>query len=679
MPDRRVQAWVYRALLLALLCSTGLRVAQARPLFSTGSYPVDPRVNEARRLMREGRYVRARELADQIFASKPDSFESWYLMGLVTERSESNLPRAWYYLTGARKRLEAEYGGEDIPSNGPWRLHSQILMSMIDVAGQMERFHEQLRLISTINRLYTPTHPAWYAWPLMKLGHYRAARMRCEQALRDQPDNEDSVTQALNTLGAINGEQGHLERAYLDFVDLIRRVKQHGWSLDATYFYNAAEQAEELHRFGDEERLLLEGTHYFNPASYTNPWTFLSTLYIGSARFAEAINAVKQMHAWSHAAQPYLEQQRWNEEQDITASLLVPLGYDQDALQLVRRTLNRPDRRGGNSMNPVVTEIASLTFYRELLTLEGEREREELTWCTWPEWFRLQFQRLENAREKWSTSSRLAALIISHRRLAWALRPYGIDSRVIEWVRPILHKVLGDGVVCVEMKRLMARTGAVADRERPYLEAAIGEADEARGYPASAITNLTAAMKGLPEVEALLRARVTALLAECYEREGDSVRAMSCWREVMDRDPNVIRALGLAIPVTIENDGSATALIVARWLHASPRFNDVGGGFMIRVSTTPVGASVELLGPDSSVLNRTTVKARPNPTTTARKLCAAFYTKAFTPRIGLSQVDINSLDGSNEAGKASRHELLRAIGVPVAQPTPTPTPTPETP
>lgn len=650
--------WVALSTSLAPAAPTGVR---------SNTFHYDRDVMEALRLIDDGRYVKARERAEVIFNEAPESYQSWYLMGLAIQRSESNLPRAWFYMNGARERIEREYGGEYIPEDGPWTLHGQILRHLADITGEMDQPEEQLKVLASYDRLYGATLApltVLYGWPLMKLGRYDEARQKLEQAMRERPYSEDTIENGLNTLGAIESELDHPDRAYDIFMRLVDVVKQRHWRMEAVYPYNAAESALTLLKFNDVERLLLESSVYFEPSSYTNPYELLSTMYIGEGRLTEAITGVRHMHDWAHASEPSIEQQHWNDEQQTTAAALLAAGYDQDAIALMRRTLNRPDRRGSISTSMDKTEICTLLFYRELLKMERERYAEHLSWCTWQDWFVLQAAKLENERELWSTTSRIASVILGNDRIDWTLRPYAIDGyRLLEWYRPALHEVLGEGVVSVAVKRLLERQDEVGLRERPYLLAALGEADAARGFPARAIENLTAALRSLPTAEVLLRSRVVGLLAQCYARQGDTPQSLACLRQVMEKDPHVVRALDLALPVTLETDGSPAATIAASMLRHSPRFEVTGSGFTIRLASTVAGLAASLLFPDNTVFCTASVPNGDSTRETARALCQDFHNHAFMPRLDLSQTDINSLDGSNETGQTNRIELLKVFGV----------------
>lgn len=668
------------ALALVVLLMLVASGARAGPTDTTLSqYAYKPQMLEGLQLIDDGKYVKAREVAEKFLEADPQSFQSWYLMGVVLECAEGNLPRAWFFLSGARDRLTKLYGGDDIPRDGPWWLHRQILLNMVEVAGQMEKYDDALKLLEILDREYKPTYAAWYAWPLMKLGRYDEAKAKIAQALSERPNDPNSVAMAYNSLGAVEGEQANIEEAYRVFLKLIDISKARGWGLEATYYHNAAEQAMELHRFSEQEQLLIEATKLFDARSYTNPYIGLSQLYLTSGRVGEALSSIRHMHEWSHDSEPRIEQQHWNEQQETTAVGLQAAGFDTDALALVRRTLNRPDRRGANSMKQDQTEIASLVLYHELLGMERERYSEHASWATWREWFALQAARLENQREVWSVASRAAATIIANDRLVWSLRPYAIDSRIFEWMRPSLGQILGEGVISVELEKLLERTDEAGVREKSYLLASLGEAEAARGYPSRAIEHLRAAIETLPQAEVMLRARATAVLSSSLQQRGDFDEAVAGYRRTMEKAPNMLRELGLALPVKIEHDGSDPAAIAAGWLGHSPRFNNVGSGFTLRVNGGGNGLSASLLCTDGTVLCDVSVPLAGDAKETARHLCAELHNKAFMPKIDLSQTDINSLDGSNQTGDTNRDKLMKVFGLPGAAQSPpegSPSPTP---
>jgi hypothetical protein len=173
---------------------------------------------------------------------------------------------------------------------------------------------------------------------------------------------------------------------------------------------------------------------------------------------------------------------------------------------------------------------------------------------------------------------------------------------------------------------------------------------------------LTAAKEKLPQEEVLLRARMEALAAHALERSGQLDRAAVAWRNAMERNAGLIRLLDLSIPVTLSSDNSPGANEAVSWLEKSPRFHR-GRGFSLAVSTTGRRMYAQLRGRDGAVLAQASTLVLPDIKDTARMLCKEVHRKAFATKIDLSQMDINSLDGSVTSGDSSQIGLKDLFGV----------------
>jgi len=176
-----------------------------------------------------------------------------------------------------------------------------------------------------------------------------------------------------------------------------------------------------------------------------------------------------------------------------------------------------------------------------------------------------------------------------------------------------------------------------------------------------ALRQAMAAREKLPQEESLLRARMEALAAHALERSGQLDRAAIAWRNAMERNAGLIRLLDLSIPVTLASDTSPGANEAVGWLEKSPRFHR-GRGFRLSVSTTGRRLYAQLTGRDGAVLAQVSETILPEVKETARMLCKSIHRKAFATKIDLSQMDINSLDGSVTSGDSSQIGLKELFG-----------------
>ena len=606
-------------------------------------------LNTVRQWIDSGRFIRIREMGEAILRENKNSPLGNYLVGVAMQRGEGNLPLARYYLGRARTLIERNPALTSSDQGAD--LYALVMFELILVAGLTEKHEEQIQLTSEYGRLFGVDMGERSGWSLMKLGRHNEARQLMQKYLKSK--DPDTRRGALNTLGSIEMSLGNYEEAFRWFTVLKNELTERDTINIATLVRTRAEVANVLLKFDVAESDTLLATKYFHPNSYSNPWMSLALLYTTEGRLAEAISAISSMHAWDRRSDPTLEQQRWNDGQQATAIVLLASGYPDAALQIVRRIRSKPDRRGTTSGTMEQAEIGLLYLWRETLRMQRELLREQMVWEPWHEWAISGFDRLKAERELWAANSRLNALLVPEKRLPWILRPYAPDSPVTEWMRPGLQAAVGGGIARAEIEKLLARTGALADRERPYLQAALGESLIVAGDYKRGLDALTAAKDKLPQEEVLLRTRMEALAAHALERLGELDRAAVSWRNTMERNAGVVRLLELSIPVTLSSDNSPGANETVSYLEKSPRFHR-GRGFSLQVSTTGRRLYAQLRGRDGAVLAQASTTILPDVTDTARMLCKEIHRKAFATKIDLSQMDINSLDGSVTAGDSSQ-------------------------
>jgi tetratricopeptide (TPR) repeat protein len=640
---------------LAACASLALAAIPARsPALS--SYQTSAEVAAAMRSLDQGQYVRPREVADKILRTDQQSFEAWFLLGSVYLHGDANLPRARYCLTRARELVERRWK-PPIPSTGPWRIHDRILDQLISVASLTDQYQWELDLIAEHDRLYDPPQAYLAGWALMKLGRLDEARKRMMTAMSSK--SEDAETEALNTLGAIADEQGQREEARKWFTKLTDEVEQRKWTPRPTYLVNRAEEEWSLLRFDQAERSMLTAASLGNEGSSSNPWESLAMLYAGSGRIPEAIAAIRNMHQWARSTDPVLWEQKWNEHEQTTAVVLMAAGYDDAALAIVRRLPDRPDRRGTSSAHTDEGEIELLHLYQEALKARKEHLREEMSFAAPLDWLRMAWERAGIERDLWTTHSRANALIMEHHRLNWAVIPYGSDTNTSEWMRSSFRDIVGAGPWEDEIRRRLEHKGETAALERPYLLSLLGESEWADGNYSAALKDLQTAEAGLPSAESLLRARVSALIGNTGEKLGHPNEARARYRRALDSDSRVFRMLDIELPVSIESSGDPAARAAASMLGHSPRFRS-GRGFRVTIGTNKQSIFGRLEAEDGTVFCRVVTPNHGTTADIARTFVRVFHNKAFGAKIDLSQVDIQSLDGSNQQA-GSDHRILEEL------------------
>jgi hypothetical protein len=220
------------------------------------------------------------------------------------------------------------------------------------------------------------------------------------------------------------------------------------------------------------------------------------------------------------------------------------------------------------------------------------------------------------------------------------------------WLLGELIDVLGPGVVraaVAEMAPQDDREGAAA-----YYEAVLAEvALEQREY-GEAVEHAQRALGGLQPGDALLRERVRVILAKALS---DPREAAMLFEEVLAVDPGLFRRLGWALPVEVRSSDAAIDRALAESVLRSPRFADADHGLRVQVD----GARVCLFGPSGASWGCSEAKLEEDETgrSYTQRIIDSFHQEIFSPRVDLSRIDINSLDGSNRVTRDPLDMLLR--------------------
>lgn len=599
----------------------------------------------------EKKWVALRELAQKMLEdpATKDKVSTYYFMGFVLHNGEGDLPRAHWYLDQCIKKFTKQYG--DPPGrSAPWGWLQKALLEQGSVSGEMDQYEEQIQNWDKLDALlfnrygsHLPLIKTFYSWPLMKLGRESEAREKLKEALEEAPQDEATVVQALNSLGALEMETDHLAKGSQAFQTLLEQVRRNHWAQSVVYLRNAGEASACLLQFDQAEKLFLESTDFFDPRSFSNPWWDLSTLYLGQARYAEAASALKKCNQWTHDSEAYLAQQTWAANQQLACELMLQLGMTERAFELANAFVDRPDRKGGDSVQRDQWEAANMIIFREAANARRNAMREEMCWTKGLKWWQLLWKQRDLAWQAYVKGQQAASIIVSHGRIMSCLRYTYAPGTVLipNYARLELPTLLGPGTTLAALDQLEAKNFETLELERPYLNSIRFEAMARAGRTEEALASLEQVLKELPASERLLAVRVQARAAKIYMNRGDMAKAVPLLQHIMEDGPGLMRSLEIALPVSYASDGSAVANEVVEMCRRSPRFSEQEGGFKIEVSAS----QARLLGPDNSVLRVTDLGRLEKGIEPAAQLCQALHDRFFAVKIDLSQEDIGSLDG----------------------------------
>ena len=219
------------------------------------------------------------------------------------------------------------------------------------------------------------------------------------------------------------------------------------------------------------------------------------------------------------------------------------------------------------------------------------------------------------------------------------------------WLAGELVDVLGPGVVHEALNRARARD------KRPgvaaYYDAVAAEVEWVSGDEDSAVKLADRAMAQLGPSEVLLQARALAVAADAARQAGKLSVARARYDAAFQRDPGVFRRLEVPVAVEISSGGGDVAGTIADMLARSPRFDSERGGLRLEVRGDRKAARVCLSGDGGQVIECADVQAKAGEDADGFTARAAqeVMTQLFAPRVDLSQMDINSLDGQNLSGR----------------------------
>jgi tetratricopeptide (TPR) repeat protein len=599
-------------------------------------------------LVERERYVKAREEAEQYLADHPDSYVAHLVLGVAQHYGEANFPKALFHEMRALQLFEAREGPRPTQSQ-PWRWHARILLSLTSAHGDLEHYDEQLAFMYRYNELYTPQLKAELAWPLMKKRMFDEARRAAEEGLATGDPYQ--IERAKNALCAIEFEAGDDAKSYEVCADAVEYGRSHFGSATAVDLGNYAEAARSVFRFDEAERLLVEATKS-GLSWYGNPWLELADLYMRAGRFAEALSALREVPRHRAARPAHVRDSDRNEARRSLAAFLLLMGRPDEALRITDKASVLPDRRAHNSRDPLqdrsIVALLDRQARLELAEMTVERSVTEPFYQRWRAYAKSLWLRFQ----AWMSGRQAARFLNDERRLVGTFAIGTARSAVMPpWLLGELIGALGPGVVRAAVVRMASddpREGAAA-----YYQAVLAEVALSQHEYDEAIAHARRALEGLQPGDALLRERVRAVLARSLS---DPRQAAALYEEVLDTDPGLFRRLGWALPVEVESSDAEIDRELAAAVMRSPRFETSTDGLHIRVQ----GGQICLYGRTGASwgCSEAEVEEDDSGRSHLQRIVDSFHRAIFSPRVDLSRIDINSLDGSNRVTRNPLDMLL---------------------
>ena len=614
--------------------------------------------------------ITARRLAEERLAVDSEDLVAHFVLGGCFYKAEGDLPRARLHLDRVVEIYERRYDNEP---DSPWRTHARALTQLGWVASAMDDREAQLAYIEHHDRLYNPKQKAEQIWPLMKLGRSVEARELAAKVIEE--GDEGDVSRALNSLCALNGELG-LRQPYWDSCqENLAYSQSRDWDLSVVAHNHALAAWANL-RFDELEEIARLGTNG-DGSEVSNPWSQLAWIHLSLGRGAAAIDDVRNMRRWQLKQEPDLREQNRSELDATYAEVLLMGGYAETGMEIANRILRYPDREGFSSGEPeeALGDHTMLRIAMRQVQQERARERAAGRWFGARLWTWL--QTLFPSAEEIADRATIRAILSDADRARGLYRVYLFDglSGVPTWRLGDTIDVLGTGVARASLRA--ARQAEEDGRFEPWFQAIEAEIAWREGDEAETIELATSALDGLAQAEVLLAARVAAVGADAAWSEGEREQALAWYGQALRDDPGVLRRLGLELPARIEDEGGSSASVAAALSH-SPRLRSSSTAFVLAVSPEGDGVRGCLLDPLGSRVRCASAsrppaaaEGEPDPLeglSFAGWAADLLQRRLFALPLGLSQVDLQSLDGTtivaNEAVAERVDKILGGLDAP---------------
>ena len=592
--------------------------------------------------------VKARELSEQWVRTKPDSPAAQFALAEVLLTVEGNMPRALFHLNRAEELTGYETLEKAVNSGHmPW--HYLTLSQLSFVHQLMGEQIKSLVYLDKLNEIYGLDIESLRGWPLIKLKQYEAARQSANRVLQTN-DNERERARAWNTLCAaelasllpikstsacdrtIDGDENNSSRTN---------------NFDTVYLTNASEVALSLLEIEQAEDYLRRATQYLNPNSVADPWIYMLYLSMNQGRFDEARNALDSMLLWREQQEPIVSIMNRAEHFLVSASFLLLAGYAEDAVKLTKTALNQPDRNGSYSADDEQKDAYAALLNMAANRAEYQIQLENMATMDFIGAMRARLNSITLQLNAWRAARRAGSLFAKFEVIQNRLRPYApLDVHIPEWLEPELVQLIGTGVMSAILEQ--ARENGAFQLNNGYYYSYRAEIAALDKDYTSVLEAAGNALTLLPEQETLLRARISARMADAFWKIGQHEESLNSYAIALRQDPSISRRLEASIPVRLDTNGSEFSKQVSKYLLRSPRFQEHENGFNLSVRETP-DLSICLNARTGNVISCYAMSTAANQSSdwNAQELTRNFHVRTFGLGYDISKAQRSILLGSS--------------------------------
>lgn len=614
-------------------------------------------------LVDQGKLIEAREAAQKILEATPDSFMGRFVMCEVFYRLEANLPRALFIIRQVRKTLVDTYGDPPQTQVGQ-RWHKKIIKLESWILSDMDDREGQLAILDYFNARYKPPREVHKMWPLLKLKRFDEAIAIGKKLIYSEREWERR--RAYNGLMAVEDERRNRKASY----DWGKAAYENVRGKSCIINTNLALAARRAFELDEAERYDKEAIKAGDGSCPTSPYAQLTMVYLAQGEYQKSLSALEKLRKV-----PREPNQRIQNEMTIKgrlAELLLALGQFEPAVMRTQEIMRHPDRAGTTSASEESIELSNAVLHGAVLLARIEQLRERAAVRGVSDTLEVWSQMQDLMVEHWQVRRRAIRLGTLENLLIDIVSPYYTD--VMPWYGAAMLDLFGEGVILKMLAKARARDVDYPDRARGFYDATEGELAWRAGDWAKAREAGSTALKNLSPRNKMLRWRVMAWLGDAAKQAGDTGRAQAVFHDVMRHQPTAFRHLGIKLPVKFAHAGGALAAEAVDRLQSSPRFGGDALDFTVRVAQEGETLQLCLLGVGGSQYAchvATEGLTGEDAEAGMVKALDAFHDAAFSPKLELTQTDINSLDG--RAVRQSASDAIKGLlGKEVKDETPKP-------
>jgi hypothetical protein len=637
---------------------------------------------------------KARTLAEKILKENPNSPTVAYVLSVIYEEREGNFPVSLHWVEKSKETIESLCGTRLSEYNDAMiELYRNVLHQRFHILGELDSREEQLEAIDDFVKLFDKNYEAYKIWPLLKLERYEEAEALGKKGIKS---DEAYVRQtSYNSLMAVESEKrtrkpsfdwgykGHLdanENSCVIAMNLGLASRQCFWPDEEEKFNKIAISAK------DQD-------------CSSSPYIQTSTTYLDHGDFAKSIHSLSK---WRPKDMSDYMRSKTRVKKGL-AELYFALGLWEKGIKTIDDVVYHPDRSAGSdSASQEMLFLESAIIYWAMLDARLKELDEENSARSFWDAKKKELSEWRLRWEKWKQKRQIMRFGGYRELLIDLLRPY--VSNVSPWQMNALVYLLGDGILKSAVAEVREREKEFPEQINAYLQAFEAEmAWQASDYQRAeelatqALTVISPAIKILRfRLNALIWGSQQALTKKGIISDGGSLDQRL--DELLQKYPTILRILDLRIPADIKLLGeSRMHQDIYDRLKKSPRFDldaqvdrkvkvtidaDESKIYLCMLSTQgqQYACSQTWIDPQleekeieqkrkqkrkhrnqNKRLDQQKSKAddQKNPKKTADfsakveidpdpifRAIRQFHVKAFTPKVELSQKEMNTLDGN---------------------------------